>query len=134
LSFLKNDSIDFILTHPPYADIIKYSDWKIQADLSNIHDIDQFCDEIEIVAKEFLRVLKSWKFCAILMWDTRRKKLYQSIAFKVMERFLKVWFLLKEDIIKIQHNCKTTGFRKKKSQEANFLLIMHEHLFIFQKL
>jgi tRNA G10 N-methylase Trm11 len=26
LSFLKNDSIDFILTHPPYADIIKYSD------------------------------------------------------------------------------------------------------------
>jgi len=26
LDFLKNESIDFILTHPPYADIIKYSE------------------------------------------------------------------------------------------------------------
>jgi hypothetical protein len=51
----------------------------------------------------------------------------------VMERFLKVGFLLKEDIIKIQHHCKATWFRVKKSQEYNFLLIMHEHLFIFQK-
>jgi len=38
-----------------------------------------------------------------------------------------------EDIIKHQHNCKATGFWVKKSKEANFLLIMHEHLFVFQK-
>ena len=29
------------------------------------------------------------KFCAILMGDTRRQKMYQPLAFKVMERFLK---------------------------------------------
>lgn len=133
LNFIKNNSIDFILTHPPYADIIKYSEWAINSDLSNIHDIDKFCDEIEIIAKEYFRVLKKWKYCAILIWDTRRNKLYQPLAFKVMERFLKAWFLLKEDIIKIQHNCKATWFRIKKSQESNFLLIMHEHLFIFKK-
>jgi hypothetical protein len=50
-----------------------------------------------------------------------------------MERFLKVGFELKEDIIKHQHNCKATGFWVNKSKEYNFLLIMHEHLFIFQK-
>jgi len=50
-----------------------------------------------------------------------------------MERFLKVGFLLKEDIIKRQYNCKATGFWVKKSQESNFLLIMHEHLFVFKK-
>ncbi len=63
--------------HPPYVDIDKYSEWKIKKDFSNIHDIDKFCDEIEKVAKEGFRVLKTWKFCAILMWDTRRNKLYQ---------------------------------------------------------
>ena len=52
----------------------------------------------------------------------------------VMQRFLHVGFTLKEDIIKHQHNCKATGFWVKKSKEANFLLIMHEHLFVFQKL
>lgn len=130
---LKKESIDFILMHPPYADIIKYSEGKIKDDLSNIHNIEKFCDEIEKVAKESFRVLKSWSFCAVLMWDTRREKMYIPLAFKVMERFLKVWFLLKEDIIKVQHNCKATWFWVKKSKEANFLLIMHEHLFIFKK-
>ena len=129
----KDESVDFILTHPPYADIIKYSDGKLEDDLSNIHDIDKFADEMEKVAKELYRVLKPGKFCAILIGDTRRNKMYQPMAYKVMDRFMKAGFQLKEDIIKRQFNCKATGFWVKKSQESNFLLIMHEHLFIFQK-
>lgn len=133
MSFIKKNEIDFVLTHPPYVDIIKYSDGDILEDLSQIHDIDKFVDEIEKVAKEIHRVLKPGKFCAILIGDTRRNKMYQPLAFKTMERFLKVGFQLKEDIIKRQFNCKATGFWVNKSKEANFLLIMHEHLFIFQK-
>ena len=133
LSKAKDESIDFILTHPPYADIIKYSDGKLKNDLSNIHDIDKFVGEMEKVAKELYRVLKKGKYCAILIGDTRRNKMYQPMAYKVMERFLKVGFQLKEDIIKRQFNCKATGFWFKRSRESNFLLIMHEHLFIFQK-
>jgi len=132
LNFLENDSIDFILTHPPYANIIKYSK-NLNGDLSHIKDLDKFCDEIEKVAKEFYRVLKKGKYCAILIGDTRRNKMYQPLSFKVMERFLRAGFLLKEDIIKHQHNCKATGFWKKRSEEYNFLLIMHEHIFIFKK-
>lgn len=134
LEKIKDNSIDFILTHPPYADIIKYSEGKLSDDLSNIHDIDKFCDGMEKVAEEFFRVLKSEKFCAILMGDTRRSKIYQPLAYKVMERFLKVGFVLREDIIKRQFNCKATGFWVEKSKAANFLLIMHEHLFVFQKI
>jgi len=133
LPMLKNESIDFILNHPPYADIIKYSDKKIEEDLSNIHDIDEFANEMEKVAKEFYRVLKPNKYCAILIGDTRRNKMYQPMAYKVMQKFLDVGFVLKEDIIKHQHNCKATGFWVNKSKDYNFLLIMHEHLFIFEK-
>ncbi len=134
MACIKDGEIDLVLTHPPYADIIKYSEGQILEDLSNIHDIDKFCDEIEQVARELFRVLKKGKYCAILIGDTRRNKMYQPLAFKVMEKFLKVGFLLKEDIIKRQFNCKATGFWVNKSKEANFLLIMHEHLFIFQKI
>ena len=133
LSKANDESIDFILTHPPHADIIKYSEGKLDDDLSNIHDIDKFADEMEKVAKELYGVLKPGRFCAILIGDTRRNKMYQPMAYKVMERFMKAGFQLKEDIIKRQFNCKATGFWVKKSQESNFLLIMHEHLFIFQK-
>ena len=130
---VKDETIDFVLMHPPYADIIKYSDW-IKWDLSQIRNIEEFCKEMKKVAKEAFRVLKPWKFCAVLIGDTRRNKMYIPLAFKVMEKFLKVWFVLKEDIIKIQHNCKATWFWVKRSKEYNFLLIMHEHLFVFQKI
>jgi tRNA G10 N-methylase Trm11 len=133
LSLLKDETIDFALNHPPYADIIKYSEKQIEEDLSNIHDLDLFCDEMEKVARELYRVLKKERYCAILIGDTRRNKMYQPLAFKVMQRFLSVGFELKEDIIKHQHNCRATGFWVRKSKEANFLLIMHEHLFIFKK-
>ena len=134
LDFIKDEEIDFILTHPPYADIIKYSEGKIEDDLSNIHDIDKFVDEIGLVAKELYRVLRPKKYCAILIGDTRRNKMYQPMAYKVMQKFLDVGFELKEDIIKKQHNCKATGFWVNKSKDFNFLLIMHEHLFVFQKI
>lgn len=133
MKFIKDNEIDFVLTHPPYADIIQYSDGTIHEDLSNIHSIDGFAEEMEKVAKELFRVLKPGKYCAILMGDTRRNKMYQPLAFKVMQKFLDVGFQLKEDIIKRQFNCKATGFWVNKSKEANFLLIMHEHLFVFQK-
>ncbi|MDO8512650.1 MAG: DNA methyltransferase [bacterium] len=133
LSKANDESIDFILTHPPYVDIIKYSEGKIKEDLSNIHGIDDFVDEMGKVAKELYRVLKTGKYCAILIGDTRRNKMYQPLAFKVMQKFLDVGFVLKEDIIKRQFNCKATGFWVNKSRESNFLLIMHEHLFVFQR-
>lgn len=133
MDFIKDEEIDFVLTHPPYADIIKYSEGKIKEDLSGIHEIDAFVNEMEKVAKEIYRVLKKGKYCAILMGDTRRNKMYQPLAFKVMEKFLKQGFVLKEDIIKKQHNCKANGFWVNKSKDFNFLLIMHEHLFVFQK-
>jgi len=133
LNKLESDIIDFALTHPPYADIIKYSEGEIEEDLSNIHDIDAFVVEMGHVAREMHRVLKPGKFCAILIGDTRRKTMYQPLAFKVMQQFLDSGFQLKENIIKRQFNCKATGFWVTKSKQSNFLLIMHEHLFVFQK-
>ncbi len=88
---------------------------------------------MELVAKELYRVLRPGKYCAILIGGTRRNKMYQPMAYKVMQKFLGVGFELKEDIIKVQHNCKATGFWVDKSKDYNFLLIMHEHLFVFER-
>jgi len=133
LSFLKDDSFDLVLTHPPYMNIIRYSEGKIPADLSNISSLPKFCDEIEKVAKELFRLLKPDKYCAILIGDTRKGKHFVPLAFNVMQRFLKVGFVMKEDIIKVQHNCKYTERWRPKAKQGGFYLIMHEHLFVFRK-
>ncbi len=130
---IPENSIDLIATHPPYVNIIKYSDGKIEEDLSNIHSIDKFCLEMKKVASECLRVLKPGRYCAILAGDTRRKKYFIPMAYGVMQNFIDVGFKLKEDIIKHQWNCKTTPYWTQKSKDYNCFLIMHEHLFVFEK-
>ena len=128
---LSDDSIDLICTHPPYADIINYSDG-IDGDLSLL-SIKPFLAEIGIVAAECYRVLKKDKFCAILMGDTRKKGMVQPLAFETMKLFEFAGFKLKEIIIKEQHNCKATGYWKTNSIKYNFLLLAHEYLFVFKK-
>ena len=71
LNLLKNNSIDLICTHPPYADVIEYSK-NIQGDLSLL-ELDEFYNQMELVAKSCYRVLKPNKYCAILMGDRRKK-------------------------------------------------------------
>ena len=131
LDFIPNEKIDFICTHPPYADIIKYSD-DLDNDLSRCN-VKDFLAEMEKVAAESYRVLKSNKFCAILMGDTRKKGCMIPMSFEVMKVFQKAGFTLKELIIKEQHNCRATGYWKTNSVKYNFLLIAHEYLFVFRK-
>jgi len=131
LASLKDSSVDLIATHPPYLNIVKYGDKVVEGDLSLITSLDKFCGEIEKVAKECFRVLKPNKYCAILIGDTRRRRHFVPLAYNVMFRFLKAGFILKEDVIKLQHNC--GGTRYWSGQSRDFLLIMHEHLFVFRK-
>ena len=67
------------------------------------------------------------------MGDTRRGKHFVPIAYRVMDAFLGAGFILKEDIIKAQWHTTMEGLWANLSRDKNFLLIMHEHLFIFRK-
>lgn len=131
LDFIDNESIDLICTHPPYANIIQYSE-DIEQDISRLKP-KEFFVEMEKVASESYRVLKENKFCAILIGDTRKNGHVQPMGFEVMKIFENQGFKLKEIIIKQQHNCRATGFWKTNSIKYNFLLLAHEYLFIFKK-
>ena len=129
---LNDNSVDLICAHPPYADIIHYSE-DIEGDLSLL-PIKDFLFEMGKVADEFYRVLKKDKFCAILMGDIRKKGMVQPLAFETMRIFEMAGFKTKEIIIKEQHNCKATGYWKTNSIKFNFLLLAHEYLFILKKM
>lgn len=134
LHLIEDQSIDLVATHPPYAGIITYSKHSsIEGDLSRLRSMNEFLDAIEQVASECYRVLKPNKHCAILIGDTRKHKHYVPIAYRVMDRFLKVGFILREDIIKVQWKMKSTRERWGTGREHDFMLIFHEHLFVFRK-
>ncbi len=133
LTELKENSIDLIVTHPPYLDIVKYSAGKNPNDLSTITSIPIFLNELGSGIRELFRVLKHDHYCAILIGDTRKGQHYIPLSYFVLQLCLKIGFVIKEEIIKTQHN--TTSAQKWPigAKQYKFYLIMHEHLFIFRK-
>ncbi len=132
LDLIPDNSIDLVCTHPPYASIISYSRKnQISGDLSQM-PFDQYMQAMKEVARELYRVLKGGGHCAILIGDTRKNKHYVPIAYRVMQQFLEVGFILREDIIKLQWNMKTTR-EKWRGRNYDFYLIAHEHIFVFRK-
>lgn len=129
LHFIKDAHIDFICTHPPYADIIKYSEG-IEGDISML-GVKSFIDAMDKVAYEAYRVLKKGKMCAVMIGDIRKCGKVVPLGFRMMECFLRAGFINKEIIIKEQYNCKSTGYWEK--QNNNFLLLAHEYIFVFEK-
>lgn len=151
LNLIEDKSIHLIATHPPYASIISYNKKEmIPGDLSTMHKIDEYVEGMKEIAKESYRVLKPGRFCSILVGDTRRHRHHVPIAFRVMQAFLDVGFILREDIVKYQWKTKTTrekwgGLTKvadecwvdidkeKRKYYMDFYLLFYEHLFIFRK-
>ena len=78
LHFIKDSRIDFICTHPPYANIIKYSKG-IEGDISLLA-VDEFLSEMKKVADESFRVLKKGKMCS---YDWGCKKIWKSNSFRI---------------------------------------------------
>jgi tRNA G10 N-methylase Trm11 len=153
LDLIKENTIDLIAMHPPYANIIAYSSKKntVTGDLSFAHTFKGYLEGMKEIAKESYRVLKLGRFCAILIGDTRKHRHHVPISFRVMQIFLESGFILREDVMKYQWKTKATrerwaGLSKvaeeqwvdidkhaKKGRYTDFLLLSYEHLFIFRK-
>lgn len=131
MSMLENDSIDFICTHPPYANIIKYSN-NLSTDLSLL-EYEDFLHQMNNVSKEMYRVLKKGKYCSFMIGDIRKHRNIIPLGFYTMQTFINNGFTLKEIIIKEQHNCTSTPYWKDKVNKLNFYLIAHEYIFVFYK-
>lgn len=126
---IPNGKIDFIFAHPPYADIIKYSK-DIKEDISRLN-LQEFLNQMSLFSKECFRILKKGKICSVLIGDIRKNKNVIPLGFYIMNIFIQAGFILKEIIIKEQHNCKMTDYWKNKNMD--FYLLAHEYVFILKK-
>lgn len=129
LTFIRSESMDLICTHPPYADIIRYSKG-VPEDISYL-SYDDFLKAIIDVAKESFRVLKNNGICSFMIGDIRKNGYVLPLGMNVMQKFIDAGFVLKEIIIKEQHNCRSTDYWERK--ERSFLLLAHEYIFVLEK-
>lgn len=122
---------DFVFSHPPYWDIIKYKDMRGQYDpddLSNSVDYPDFIRMLDKVNEKIYASLVNGGRHAFLMGDVRKRVNDHYQYFSIIKDM--TWFGdLESHLIKTQHN--VTSDRK--GYHGNFIPIMHEHLLIFIK-
>lgn len=130
LDAIVDGKVDLVITHPPYWGIIPYSKAS-PGDLSALK-FEDFMEDIGRVARECYRILRPDGHCGILIGDTRRHRHYVPISVGVLGKFLNAGFVLREDIIKLQHNTKMSRERWN-GNSYDFYKIAHEHLYVFRK-
>jgi DNA modification methylase len=129
LDKVEDESVDLIALPNNKKKKISYSG--VPGDLSLL-SLEDFIQEVGKVVSECFRALKRNKHCGILIGDTRKHGHYVPIHIGVLNKFLDSGFVLKEDIIKLQHN--TLAAREQWSGHSyDFYKIAHEHLYVFRK-
>jgi DNA modification methylase len=118
---IEDNSIDFIVTSPPYWGILNKVDHKAkervdnglktnygsdEKDLSNIQSYQDFLKTLEIHFKEYYRILKPKKYVAIIVSDFRHKQKYYMFHSDVANSLENAGFTLQGLIILVQDNKK----------------------------
>ena len=136
LDIMGADSAQLLVLHPPYDDIIKFSDKK--EDLSNCATTEEFYELFKQVAKNGYDLLEQNRFAALIIGDKYANSRYYSLGFECQKRMEELGFVTKAVIVK-----NITGNEKAKGKNANlwrwralnggFNIFEHEYIMIFQK-
>lgn len=131
------DYVDFIIAHPPYLDIVKFTN-DIR-DLSNISDVDLFINKLTNAITASVKFLKKNGYFAVVAGDIYKKSEVIPLAFKIMDAIkqnLKV--KMKGIIVKnIEGNRGKFGAQdiwKYRALKSDYFLFKHEYIFVFKKL
>ena len=135
---LKNkEYVDFMIAHPPYLDIVKFTN--DNRDLSNIPDVDLFIKKLTSAISTGFQHLKKNGYFAIVAGDIYKKSEVIPLAFMIMNavrQTLKV--KMKGVIVKnIEGNRGKLGAQdiwKYRALKSDYFLFKHEYIFVFKKL
>jgi DNA modification methylase len=135
LSGFQTKSVQFIILHPPYWDIIRFS--KNKSDLSNAKSIEEFLKRFGKVLDNCLPYLDKKRFLAVVIGDKYSGGEWIPLAFYCMQEAMKRGIILKSTIVKNFEE--TTAKRNQKelwryrALAGGFYIFKHEYIFIFQK-
>jgi SAM-dependent methyltransferase len=105
---MQANAAQFLILHPPYADIIKFSDRP--DDLSNAPTTEAFLAGFEVVARNGYDLLAPGRFAALIIGDKYANGELVPLGFWCMERMNRAGFKTKAIIVKnIEGNEKGKG-------------------------
>jgi len=137
-NFLKNkkqQKTQLAILHPPYADIVKFSNLK--EDLSNKKSLKEFLESFSLVLKNTIQILKKDGYLAIVIGDKYTKGQWVPLGFYCMNEAQKLGLTLKSVIIKNMEGNRAKqnkeGIWRYRALTSDYYIFKHEYIFIFKK-
>ena len=128
-------AFQFLILHPPYWDIIKFS--RNKNDLSNAKSADEFLKMFGKIIDATYPVLDKGRYAAVIIGDKYSSGEWIPLGFFTMQEMIKRGYRLKSTIIK--NFDQTTAKRNQKelwryrALAGGFYIFKHEYIFLFQK-
>ena len=122
--------------HPPYWDIIKFSD--NPNDLSNCTSLDAFLSSFRKIIDNTTFFLEKNRYCAVVIGDKYANSQITPLGFLCMNLMLEKGFILKAILVKNFESTKgkanTQGIWRYRALSSDFYIFKHEYIFIFKKI
>lgn len=135
LDTYKIENVQFIIYHPPYWDIIKFSDDK--NDLSNSESLDKFLENFRQVVKNTSTILEKGRYCAVVIGDKYANSQLVPLGFYCMQAMQQEGLTLKATIVKNFEETKGKANQKalwqQRALKNGLYLFKHEYIFVFKK-
>jgi len=129
------ESVQLIILHPPYSDIIRFSEQ--EADLSACKDTEEFLAMFGQVLDNVMPVLERGRYCALVAGDKYHKGQWIPLGFYCMNEVLKRGLVLKSTIVKNFEDTRAKRDQKQlwryRALVGGFYIFKHEYVFVFQK-
>lgn len=125
-----------IILHPPYHDIIKFSEEP--GDLSNSESVEEFLRRFRSVAESAHRLLEDQRFAALVIGDAYAQGELIPLGFLCMQEMQRAGFTLKSIVVKnIEGNergkGKASNLWRFRALAGGFYIFKHEYVIVFQK-
>ena len=128
-------SVQFLILHPPYWNIIKFSD--NPKDLSNAKTVENFLNSFGNIIDNTCQFLDNNRYFAIVIGDKYFKGEWIPLGFNVMNEVAKKGYLLKSIIVKNFDETKGKINQKElwryRALVGGFYVFKHEYIFLFKK-
>lgn len=139
LNYVDKESVDFVFAHPPYWNLIKYSEiyGNVEGDLSML-TFEEFLENMKKVFEIIHKVLKNNSYLSVLIGEAFLKggKVI-PLDYYITDIALKTGFEFVVKIIKVTRNATSRknqiNIMKYRSVKYNFFICNHDYLIVFQK-
>lgn len=136
LTNFDRESADLMILHPPYFDIIRFTDQK--CDLSNAKSLDDFISRYQAVLRRMLGAVRKNGHLAIVAGDLYRNSEVVPLGFMLMNATLqmggcKLKGIVVKDMVGNRAKIGLDALWHKRALRSDYYLFKHEYIFVFRK-